>query len=155
MAEYLYREKEASMMHDAKLREDALNNTCRRTVSAEALCIRRDQELQSFGLMQNTLFGWANPLGFLWHMPVPLVPQSWSPRDLTTKFMHKMRNPHQGGSEGFGAKVARVWDDRQNIYSRLKTMHRLDQVTYCAKCGTANFRGARCKNRACQHPVYG
>ncbi|MFN7991437.1 MAG: hypothetical protein U0R44_04745, partial [Candidatus Micrarchaeia archaeon] len=51
MAEYLYRSKEAAYLYDKGVEKAAMDNTVRRTVSAEALAIRRDQEMRGFGVL--------------------------------------------------------------------------------------------------------
>jgi hypothetical protein len=148
MAEYLYRTKEASFIYDKNLQEDALNNTMRRTVSAEALAIRRDQEMRGFGILQNSLFGWASPLGFLWHNPA--VP-GMSPRDSISKMVARSKTG-QGGSWLDG--VRNLGTNLKTGTSRLVQPHKTAMVVYCPKCGMSNYRGSRCKNPSCKQVLY-
>jgi hypothetical protein len=142
MAEYLYRQKEAVYMHDRKLREDAMTNTVRRTVSAEALAIRRDQELRGFGVMQNPLYGWANPIAFMWHMPVPLYPTSATPRDIISKWVGRSKGY---GGEGFSDSMRRVSESMGRGTKRFFQPHMVHRIVYCPRCYAANYRGSRCR----------
>lgn len=151
MAEYLFRTKEAAYMYDKQLIRDAMDNTTRRTVSAEALAIRRDQELRGFGVLQNSLFGWANPVAFLWHMPMPIFPQSLTPKDIVSKYVSRSKYGH---GEGFGAGVRRVAEDLARGTSRIMQPHRISMIVYCPRCGMSNYRGSVCKNLSCKQAQY-
>jgi hypothetical protein len=126
-----------------------MDNTVRRTVSAEALAIRRDQEIRGFGVVQNSLFGWANPVAFLWHMPLPLMPSSLTPKDVVAKWVARSKHGY-GGS--FSDGVKRVSQDLASGGSKFLQPHKLSMIVYCPKCSTSGYRGARC--RACKSPLY-
>jgi hypothetical protein len=94
MAEYLYRARQegrlaqdAIFLHDEATRKAALDNTTRRQVAIEAHSIRRHQEMYMFGAMKNPVLGYSNPLAFLWHIPIPLWPQQFTPRDIVSNLM--------------------------------------------------------------------
>ncbi|MFH0885097.1 MAG: hypothetical protein V1861_05295 [Candidatus Micrarchaeota archaeon] len=152
MAEYLFRSKEASYLYDKDLYKSAMDNTTRRTVSAESLAIRRDQELRGFGVLQNSLFGWANPLAFIWHMPVPLFPQSATPKEIAAKYVARSKHGYGGG--GFGSNLQHMAEGMGQGLSKLVQPQKLSMVVYCPKCGMSNYRGSMCKNAACKQALY-
>jgi len=142
MAEYLIRNNEAAYKYDKQIQDAAMTNTTRRTVSAEALSLRRDQELRGFGAMQNPLYGWANPLAFIWHAPVPLFPQSLTPKDIIGNAVKKHKHGHGGSWEqsvsAAGTSVARGT-------KRFFQPHLIARQVYCPKCGRGGLRGATCQ----------
>jgi hypothetical protein len=146
MAEYLYRmrEKEATYMYDKQLQEDALSNTTRRTISAEALAIRRSQEMRQFGILQNPLYGWASPIGFMWHLPMA---PGIAPRDMVAKMVARSK---QGGGAGWGAAMHQLNESLAQGASRVLQPHKTSMVVYCPKCGMSNYCGTRCKNPSCR-----
>lgn len=152
MAEYLFRTKEATYMYDREMYKSAMDNTSRRTVSAEALAMRRDQELRGFGVLANSLFGWANPLGFIWHAPVPLMPQSLTPKEIVTKYVARSKHGYGGG--GFGDSMRSMAEGMGKGVSRLVQPHKMSMVVYCPRCGTSNYRGSACKNPSCRQVQY-
>ncbi|MBD3209934.1 hypothetical protein GF318_00980 [Candidatus Micrarchaeota archaeon] len=141
MAEYMLRANEATYMHDKKVQEAAWTNTTRRTVSAEALALRRDQELRGFGAMQNPLMGWANPIAFMWHMPVPLYPTSLTPRDMVSNYVRRAKEGRRGG---YGQGLKSTARSLGRGTSRLMQPHKLHMVVYCPRCSRAGVRGSRC-----------
>ena len=151
MAEYMFRAKESAFMYDKNVQKSAMDNTVRRTVSAEALSIRRTQELQSFGVLQNSLFGWANPVGFIWHMPVPGFPSGATPRDLASNYMQKAKT---GQGRSFSDGLKRMAESVGQGASRIAQPHKMAMVVYCPKCGTPNYRGSTCKNSSCKQVQY-
>ncbi|MEW6035766.1 MAG: hypothetical protein AB1529_04080 [Candidatus Micrarchaeota archaeon] len=151
MAEYLFRAKEAAYLYDKDLYKDAMDNTTRRTVSAEALAIRRDQELRGFGVLQNSLFGWANPLGFLWHMPMPLFPQSATPKEIVAKYVARSKHGH---GQSFGDSMKQMAEGIGKGASKMFQPHKMSMVVYCPKCGMSNYRGSMCKNLSCRQALY-
>ncbi|MEW6748975.1 MAG: hypothetical protein AB1295_04680 [Candidatus Micrarchaeota archaeon] len=151
MAEYLYRTKEGAFMYDKELQKAALDNTTRRTVSAEALAIKRDQEIRGFGIMQNSLFGWANPVAFLWHMPVPGFPQSLSPKEIVAR---RVARAKQGHGQSFGDAMRGMAESMGNGASRFFQPNKMSMVVYCPKCGMSNYRGSICKNPSCRQAQY-
>lgn len=150
MAEYLFRSKEAAYLYDKNVQKAALDNTVRRTVSAEALAIRRDQEIRGFGVLQNSLFGWANPIAFLWHMPVPFAPSSLTPKDVVANWVR--RSKHGGGGGNFGDGMRRMAEDMGQGASRFMQPHNIAKIGYCGKCGMSGYKGTAC--RACKAPLY-
>ncbi|NYZ73682.1 hypothetical protein H0O00_00910 [Candidatus Micrarchaeota archaeon] len=151
MAEYMYRAKESAFMYDKNVQKSAMDNTVRRTVSAEALSIRRTQELQSFGILQNALFGWANPVGFVWHMPIPGYPSGATPRDLASNYMQKAKTGH---GRSFMDGIRSMAEGIGQGASRMAQPHKLAMVVYCPRCGTPNYRGSTCKNASCKQIQY-
>ncbi|MBI5227713.1 hypothetical protein HY988_03950 [Candidatus Micrarchaeota archaeon] len=146
MMEYLFRGQEASYLYDVNARRMAMENTVRRNVGAEALAIRRNQELYSFGILQNSMWGWANPLAFVWHVPPPGFPPSITPKDIITKFVGwaKHGQPFFGGGGFFKSAAFNVTTFMQP--------HKLSMVVYCPMCSTPNYRGSRC--RTCRSLQY-
>ncbi|MDD5171913.1 MAG: hypothetical protein PHF60_02645 [Candidatus ainarchaeum sp.] len=143
MADYMYRAKESAFIYDKNVQKSAMETSVRRTVSAEALAIRRDQELRSFGVLQNSLFGWANPVGFIWHMPVPGFPSSLTPRDMATNYMQKSKTGH---GRSFSDGIRRMAEGISQGASRMAQPGRMAMIVYCPKCGTPNYRGSSCKS---------
>jgi hypothetical protein len=139
MAEYMLRTKEATYMHDANVQRAAWDTTTRRTVSAEALAIRRDQELRGFGAAANPLMGWANPLAFIWHMPVPLWPTSMTPRDMVSKYVARSK-----GVGGYGGGLSGMMHGATQGAKRVFNPHKMHMVVYCPKCSRSGYRGSRC-----------
>jgi hypothetical protein len=153
MAEYLFRTraKDPTFMFDKGLYEDAMNTTTRRTVSAEALALRRDQELRAFGMMANPIIGWANPISFLWHMPVPLFPQSLTPKEIAAKYVARSKH---GYGESFGAGMKKMAEDMTQSAAKFFQPHKIVNIVYCPKCGMSNVRGSACKNQGCRQAMY-
>ncbi|MFH1520435.1 MAG: hypothetical protein ABID61_02205 [Candidatus Micrarchaeota archaeon] len=151
MAEYLYRTKDSTFKYDQAVRDAAMDNTTRRTVSAEALNIRRRQELDMFGFERNSLWGFFNPLLFFWHLPAPVFPQSLTPRERVSKWIS---NSKTGQRTSFQENMTRLAQSTGNGVSRLLQPHRLAQVVYCPTCGMSSFRGSRCKNPTCKSYLY-
>jgi hypothetical protein len=149
MAEYMWRNKETSFIHDRKVEEAAMTNTQRRTVGAEALAMRREQELRGFGVMQNPLFGWANPLAFIWHTPVPLFPQSASPKDIVSKMVAKHK--HGGGGGSWAASVGNVGESLARGTKNLMRPDLISRQVWCPRCSRSGMRGARC---SCGQTLY-
>jgi len=144
MAEYLWRNREATYMYDENLKRDAMNTTMRRTVSAEALTLRRDQEIRGFGVLQNSLWGWANPLAFLWHLPMG-APSWMTPRDITAKYVARSK-----GMGGGGGGLKSLYDSVKYGAARVTQPQKTYMVVYCPICGTSNMRGSSCKNPSCR-----
>jgi hypothetical protein len=140
MAEYMLRTKEATYMYDANVQRAAWDTTTRRTVSAEALAIRRDQELRGFGAMANPLMGWANPIAFMWHMPVPLWPTSITPRDMASKFVARSK-----GVGGYGGGISGMARSAVTGSKRVFQPHLTHMVVDCPKCSRRSPRGNRCQ----------
>jgi hypothetical protein len=149
MAEYLFREKEATYLYDDKVRQAAMDNTTRRTVSAETLAIQRDRELRGFGILQNSLFGWANPVAFLWHMPLPIFPQSATPKDMIAKAVARHKYGH---GATFGDSMRRVGESIYQGATRLTQPQNTHRVARCPRCSTSGYRGSVCKN--CKQALY-
>ncbi len=145
MAEYMVMSKgpmESIYKNDREIWQSAMDNTVPRTISAEALGIRRRQELYSFGIMQNPLYGWANPIAFLWHLPPPGVPDGLAPRDLLSGWVGKAKYGHgKGFADNMNAMVQR-WG--QGAVSVMQP-HKVYDIVYC-RCGMSGYRkGGRCR----------
>jgi hypothetical protein len=143
-AEYLFRMNEGAFMYDARVKEAAMTNTVRRTVGAEALAIRRSQELRSFGIMQNPLYGFFSPLGALWHAPIPGTPSFLTPKDWVSKYVRKSKEG-AGPSISFSDRVQSVADGIGKNLTKFVQPGQLSRVVYCPLCGTPNYRGSYCK----------
>ncbi len=148
MAEYLVRQKGAEFMYDKKVQEAAMSNTQRRTVSAEALAINREQQLRGFGVMQNPLYGWANPLAFVWHAPIPLMPSSATPKDIVANMMRKHKTGH---GESWGDTMRSVGESVKKGAKDFVSPGMLHRVVYCPKCSRSGYRGSRC---SCGQSLY-
>lgn len=148
MAEYLYRQKTGEFMFDKKVTEAAMANTQTRTVSAEALALNREQQLRGFGVMQNPLFGWANPVAFLWHAPIPLMPSSATPKDIVANMIKKHKTGH---GESWEDTIRGVSESVSRGAKDLASPHLLHRVAYCPKCSRSGYRGSRC---SCGQPLY-
>lgn len=152
VGEYLFRQTEGAFIHDKRVEESALTNTVRRTVSAEALAIRRDQELRSFGIMQNPLYGWASPVAALWHMPIPGTPSFLTPKDWVSNAVRKSKTGEQGTS--FAQRLQSVAESTGKFLTKVAQPGQLSRVVYCPRCGMANYRGSNCKNPSCRQAQY-
>ncbi|MDD5340316.1 MAG: hypothetical protein PHV13_03630 [Candidatus ainarchaeum sp.] len=150
-AEYVIRMREAAFMHDSQVQEQAMTNTVRRTVSAEALAIRRDQELRSFGIMQNPLYGWASPIAALWHMPIPGTPSALTPKDWVANWVNKSKT---GGGQTFSQRMQSMADGVGKFLTKVSQPGQLSRVVYCPRCQMPNIRGSNCKNPACRQAQY-
>lgn len=144
MAEFLYRNKEAAYLYDKKVRDAALSTTQRRTVSAEVLAMTRERELRGFGITQNPLFGWASPVGFAWHMPVPFYPQSATLKDITAGMVRRAKHPEAGGGGGWEAAVNRVGQSISTGTKKFFSPGALQRQCHCGRCGRSGMRGGTC-----------
>jgi len=128
--------------NDEYVRGQALTDTIHRTVSAEALAIKRQQELMGFGVLQNPLYTWFNPLFFAYHMGVPGFPESMSPKELLTSYVNKHRKGGGGGNivESFKDSMNRTGQ----AMGRAFTPWKASMVKYC-RCGTPGYTGGSCK----------
>ena len=152
MAEYLYRMKEGAFYHDAGVRKAALDNTTRRTISAEALAARREGELRNFGIMSNPIYGWASPLTFLLHLPLPFMPPSWTPKDIMSKWAMRAKGGH---GQPFTESMRSFAERSAAGINRFFRPDMRDRMISCPKCGIMNQRGVRCKNPTCGVRLYG
>lgn len=142
MAEYLaYRTKgpaAAFYKADPYIRDQALTNTTRRTVSAEALSMRRLEEQDQHGMGMNPIFGWFSAPHFLWHLPVPGL-SGISPKELLTTHMNRARR----GQGGVGQALRDIGTKGLAAGGRLIRPHRMADVKWC-ECGTPSM-GTYCK----------
>jgi len=148
MAEWFVRNKEAVYIHDHDVKKQAYSNTTRRTVAAEALAVRREQELRQFGVFQNSIYGFANPLLFAWHLPI--APPSWSPKEIIQK---QARKAKYGGGRKWTANVQDMLHTAKNDVTRAAQPWKGNMVGYCRKCGSPGYKGAPCSK--CGKPIYG
>lgn len=149
MAEWMLRNKDAFYMYDKNVKEQALSNTTRRTVAAEALGMRRSQELRQFGLLQNSLMGWANPMLFLWHMPLPFIPPQWSPKEQLMKAAQKVK---YGSGRRLDAWVKDEYRSKKDAALKFAQPWKGAMVSYCRRCGRSGYKGSRC---ICGGMIYG
>jgi len=148
MAGYLWRNRELVYMYDKEVKQQAMTHTQRRTVSAEALGIRMDQEARGFGVSQNPIYGFFNPLLFAWHLPIPGVPTSMSMRDKVTNWAAKRK---YGYGQSFSSKVSETAKDLADGAWRAATPWKGNSVVACPKCGRFSHRGTVCR---CGHELY-
>ncbi|MFH2101106.1 MAG: hypothetical protein ABII71_03390 [Candidatus Micrarchaeota archaeon] len=151
MAANMLRSGDASVLFEKEIQDSALDTHHRRTISAEALQIRRGQEMRGFGVSQNSMFGWANPLLFMWHMPAPGT-GSFGLRNITTSLVDFVKNGHRGG--GYMNRLADTADRTGAALGRAMRPWRMSSVCYCANCGRAGYRGATCSNANCRSRLY-
>lgn len=149
MAEWLVRNKDSVYMYDKTVKDQAYTNTTRRTVSAEALGMRRSQELRQFGVMQNSLYGWFNPVLFAWHMPLPFLPPSMSPREM---FQRAAQKAKYGGGRKWSASVKDMFQSTGQKVSMAAQPWKGHLVAYCRRCGKPGYKGSRCM---CGGTIYG
>ena len=148
MAGYLWRNRELVYMYDKEVKQQSMAYTQRRTVSAEALGIRMDQEARGFGVSQNPIYGFFNPLLFAWHLPIPGVPASMSMRDKVTNWAAKRK---YGYGQSFGSRVSETAKDLADGAWRAATPWKGNSVVACPKCGKFTYRGTVCR---CGHELY-
>lgn len=197
MAEYLvYRNFEVSHMSargaagaigeyfrgDRYVREQALISPVKRTVAGEARLMRAEEEMRGFGVLQNSLFGWFNPLLFLWHNPA--MP-SLSLRAAVFGWAEKKMQGETRTLKDRAMQTARGIEDwrrmqytmvdvpgvslvRPSTWHNLFSLQSLGQTTFfpgmawrpgrrvhaasCARCGTGGYLGTIC--RKCQTLLY-
>jgi hypothetical protein len=152
MAEYLaFRMGRASAYYvaDEYVRNQALTNTTRRTVAAEALAARRIQELQGFGLLANSIHGWSNPLLFLYHLPVPGF-GFFSPREFFNTHLPSWRRKREEGVP-FTESLKQIPRDAMRSIAVNAQFWRRHSIKYC-ECGMCGFAGSECKQ--CQSFIY-
>jgi len=152
MAEYLYRMKEGAFYHDDGVRKAAMDNTTRRTISAEALAAKREGELRNFGILSNPIYGWASPLTFLMHLPLPFMPPSWTPKDIMSKWAMRAKGGH---APSFTENMRSFAERSSAGITRFFQPGMRDRLVSCPKCGIMNTRGVRCKNPTCGVRIYG
>lgn len=141
-AEFLWRNREAVAVMDKEIRDQAMSYTMNRNVAAEALGIRRQQELMHFGVWQNALYGWANPLAFAYHMPLPFYPPSLSPKEIATSVARraKMKDP----GRKWGAAVGDMFRSSADASLRFMQPWKGASVAYCPKCHKGGYKGSKC-----------
>ncbi len=141
-AEFMHRNKDSFALMDKETKEQALSYTMNRTVSAEALGIRRSQELMAYGMWQNSLYGWANPLTFIYHLPLPFIPPSLSPKDIATNAVRKAKMKEPGRS--WAAGVGDMFRDAGQASLRYMQPWKGAMVAFCPVCHKPNYKGSRC-----------
>ena len=124
---------------DPYVQRMANSDTIRRTVSAEALAIRREQELMGFTMWRNSLFTFFNPPLAVWHMGFPLFPQKLSPKELVTSAANRLKRGYGGGSltESAGRGVSATYD----AFTAAMTPWNAARTRYCRRCGKSGQPG--------------
>jgi hypothetical protein len=126
---------------DEYVRRMGMTDTIRRTVSAEALAIKRQQELMGFGVFQNQLYTWFNPLLFAYHMGVPGYPTSMSPKELIGNFINKWK---RGGSSGnLEQSLRSAMRSTADGMARAFSPQMASLQKFCS-CGKPGMRGCAC-----------
>ncbi len=149
LAEWMVRNKDAVYMYDKTIRDQALSNVTRRTVSIEALQMRRSQELRQFGLLNNSTLGWASAPGFIWHMPLPFLPPQWSPRE---QFMKAAKRAKYGGGMKLDAWAKEQYRSKRDATVKFMKPWMGSMVSYCRYCGRSGYKGSTC---ICGKVLYG
>jgi hypothetical protein len=131
--------------NDQTIRRAALTDTTRRTVAAEQLAIRREQEMAQDGLLSNNTLGtWVNPLFFAYHMGVPGYPQALSPKVLLNKAVNRWR---RGYSEGNIRDTVNDYTRRAaNAMNRAIRPWKGSLHRYCRRCQTPGYTTTMCKS---------
>jgi hypothetical protein len=131
--------------NDPYVRRQALTDTIHRTVSAEALAIRRQQEMMGYGISQNTLYTWFNPLLFAYHGGVPGMPNSLTLKQLSTTFVNRWRRGYSGGN--IKESVGNAMGNAGKTMSMAFKPWMAGMVKYCS-CGGSGYSPGVCKNCA-------
>jgi len=130
------------LKNDEYVRGQAMTDTIHRTVSSEALAIKRQQELMGFGVTQNSLYTWFNPVLFAYHMGIPGFPESLSPKELLTSFVNKYRKG--GGGGNLESSMKDFMNRTGQAMGRAFTPWKASMVKYC-KCGSPGYSPGMCK----------
>jgi len=128
---------------DPYVRKMAMTDMLNRTVSAEALAIRRQQELAGFGISQNSLYTWFSPVTFPWHMGIPGFPSALSGKEIIYGAVNRFRPGYHGGNIGETVSngMKKVGMGMQRAFS--PSMAAMQK--FCAKCGSSSFSPGVCK----------
>lgn len=148
MAGYLWRNKDSVYQYDKEVKQQAMTHTVRRTVSAEALSIRMDQEARGFGVAQNPIYKFFNPIGFAWHASVIPGVTSWSLRDTVTRWAERRK---YGGGMPLTARLKETSKDLAEGSWRAMTPWKGASVVACPRCGKFTHRGSVCR---CGNQLY-
>jgi len=143
MAEYLLQRNGAMSgfyKEDQYVRDRANTDYVRRTVSAEALAIKRQTELMGFGISQNPIYSWFNPLLFAYHMGVPGYPQALSPKELLSSAVNTYRRGGAGNlAQSVKSSIRNVGESLNRAFSPQKA----SMQKYC-RCGRPGFSPGTC-----------
>jgi hypothetical protein len=127
--------------HDDYVRKMGMTDIVRRTVAVEALAMRREQELASYGMLNNPLYTWFNPLLFAYHMGVPGYPTTLSPKEIIYGFVNRWRN---GGSSGnLEQSVNSLVQRGGAALNRALSPQMASRQRYC-RCGRSGTMGTMC-----------
>ncbi len=148
--EYLWRSAQATYVHDERIKRQAFSDINRRTIRAEALAMKREEELRGYGLSQNPLYGWASPLTFAYHLPLPFIPPSFAPRSMIAN----AASSYKYGGRSFMQSLAELKRKTGGALSRFAQPWRGANVAYCPICHTPGYHGGNCKNPQCGHYIY-
>lgn len=148
MSEYMLRMGDSWTIYSKYLQESAMNTIQRRTVSAEALSIRRSVELRGFGISQNAMFGWISPLMFGWHSPVPGF-HKLGFREISSGIYNMWKHR---GEKRFVDSAAEAGSKIGGAFKRAAMPWKIASVAYCPVCYRAGHRGGAC--RGCTSFLY-
>ena len=110
-------------------------------MSAEALAMTREREMRGFGMMNNPLFTYMNPMFFMFHMGIPLYPQSLTPRDMLGNFVRKQKYGHGESWRDMARGLGQSMVGGTQRFFRPDLLYR--QV-YCGRCSRGGLRGRGC-----------
>jgi hypothetical protein len=150
MAEYLMMRNgpmSGFYKEDPYVRDRAMTDTIRRTVSAEALAIKRQQELMGFGISQNPLYSWFNPVLFAYHMGIPGYPTALSPKELINSAVNTYR---RGGAGNLAQSVKSSVRNMGDALNRAFHPGKASMTKYC-RCGKPGFSPGTCGS--CGSPI--
>ncbi|MEM4625948.1 MAG: hypothetical protein QXF70_00815 [Candidatus Bilamarchaeaceae archaeon] len=150
MASYFWRNRDALYMFDKEMSDSAFRSTVRRTVSAEVLSLKYDQEIRGFGVFQNTLYGFFNPFLFAYHIPIALYPSQFTPREWLSRVAQKRRFEGEGPS--FAENIVELSENLARGAYHAMTPWKGSSIVYCPKCGKSNYVGTVCR---CGTVIYG
>ncbi len=130
-------------MHDDYVRKMGMTDIIRRPVAVEVLAMRREQELASFGMLNNPLYTFFNPLLFAYHMGVPGYPSTLSPKEMIYNFVNRWRNPDPSRKGGLEQSVNSLVQRGGAALNRAVSPQMASRQRYC-RCGRSGQMGTMC-----------
>jgi hypothetical protein len=124
---------------DPYVNQMANSDTIRRTMSAEALAIKREQESTGYEWSRNTTFTFFNPPLALWHMGFPFFPQKLTPKEMVASAANRLKRGYGGGSvvESAGRGLKSVGQ----VGHAAMTPWLAATTRYCRRCGKSGQPG--------------